>query len=165
MNRCLTVVLAASLLATLSSAAQAEQGMPSQATLRAMGLSGMQVISDRDALNIRGMGYQKSHSKAIAFGASYAKVNGKGAEAGTVDGYYAEGKHYAGGAHGSIAGKVVITKGGKGGHGGGGGGDWGNDAPSVSSNRGGGGHGGHGGKVQVKATIVFAGGFAVSKAY
>ena len=217
MKRCLTVVLAASLFAALGSVAQAEQGMPSQATLRAMGLSGMQVMNDFEAMSVRGMGFQQSgHSTAIAFGISYAKINGHDAEAGSIDGYYAEGKHHAAGAHGSYAGKVEITKtsGGKGGKGhgdkgrGGKGGKGGmnggghNGPPAASSSKGhkgggpkggdrkgggpkggghmgggpkggdhnggshkGGGHKGGGGKVQVKATIVFAGGYAVSSAY
>ncbi len=167
MKRCLTLALAASLLVALGSVAQAEQGMPSQATLRAMGLSGMQVMSDYDAMSIRGMGYQKSHSKAIAFGISYAKVSGHGAEAGSKDGFFAEGSHFAGGKHGSIAGKIVITKGGKK-HRGRDGGDmpWVGDTTTSLPNgdNNGGGHKG-GGKVQVKATIVFAGGFAISKAH
>jgi hypothetical protein len=165
MNKSLTVVLAASLLVALASTAQAEQGLPSQGTLRDMGLYGMSVLSDREAMDIRGMGYRgHSKSKAIAFGVSYAKVEKHGAEAGTIDGYYAEGKHFAAGAHGSVAGVIVIKKKGGGHHGGG---DWGNDTPAPVSNNGpphdGGGH--HGGGVKVKATIVFAGGFAVSKAY
>jgi hypothetical protein len=165
MKRCFTVALAASLLVALGSVAQAAQGMPSQATLRAMGLSGMQVISDFDAMSIRGMGYQKSHSKAIAFGISYAKVSGHGAEAGSIDGYYAEGKHFAAGKHGSIAGKIVITKGGKRKHRGHDGGnmDWVGDTNTTPPN--GDHHGGGHKNVKVKAVIVFAGGFAVSKAY
>jgi hypothetical protein len=161
MKRCLTVVLAAGLFAAFVGIAQAENGMPSQATLRAMGLSGMQVMSDREAMNVRGMGYTSSGSTAIAFGISYAHAGGYDASAGSLDGFFAKGNHYAGGAHGSIAGKVVITYGG----GGGGGGDWGNDSPS---------RGGDlpptrpphdGGGTRVRATIVFAGGFAVSSAY
>ena len=88
MKRCLIVVLAASMLVAFVGVARAELGMPSQATLRAMGLSGMQVMSDREAMNIRGMGYYSSRKKptAIAFGISYAPVGGHyGASAGTID--------------------------------------------------------------------------------
>lgn len=157
MNRCLSVVLAASMFAALANVAQAEQGAPNQATLRAMGLYGMTVLSDRDAMDVRGMGYhgKKSSSKVVTFGASYAKVKSHGAEAGTVDGYYAEGKHYAKGVHGSVAGKVTVEVSG-GGHGGGGGGGY----PTSSRNGGGGKP-----KVTVKATVVFAGGFAKASAY
>jgi hypothetical protein len=180
MKRCLIVVLAASMLVAFVGVARAEHGMPSQATLRAMGLSGMQVMSDREAMGVRGMGYYSSREKpkAIAFGISYAKVSGHyGARAGTVDGFFAKGKHYAAGAHGSIAGKVIISfDGGGGGFGGGGGG----------GGFGGGGHGDRpmrptyttngndippkvpphdGGGVKVKVKVVFAGGFAIAKAY
>ncbi len=172
MKRCLIVVLAASMLVAFVGVARAEHGMPSQATLRAMGLSGMQVMSDREAMGVRGMGYYSSREKpkAIAFGISYAKVSGHyGARAGTVDVFFAKGKHYAAGAHGSIAGKVIISFGGGGGGFGGGGGGFGggggppmrptyttngNDVPPHD-----------GGGVKVKAIVVFAGGFAVAKAY
>jgi len=162
MKRCLTVVMAASMLVAFVGIAQAKNGMPSQATLQAMGLSGMQVMSDSEAMNIRGLGYQShSKSKAIAFGISYANVGGHGAGAGSLDGFYAEGKHYAGGSHGSIAGKIVITKGGKKRR------RRSDNGPMPYTNGGGGnGGGGHGGGgVQVKATIVFAGGFAHSSAH
>jgi len=168
MKRCLTVVMAASMLVAFVGVAQAKNGMPSQATLQAMGLSGLQVMSDSEAMNVRGLGYQSygGKSKAIAFGVSYAHVGGHGGSAGSLDGFYAEGKHYAGGAHGSIAGKIVITKGGKKRRrGGDNGGNWRNDSPMPygGGGHGGGGHGGGG--VQVKATIVFAGGFAHSSAH
>ncbi len=173
MKRSLIVVLAASMVVAFVGVARAEHGMPSQATLRAMGLSGMQVMSDREAMNVRGMGYyspRKSSRKkptAIAFGISYAKVGGHhGASAGTIYGFFAKGKHFAAGAHGSIAGKVVIKKGGRGGHG-----DPHNGSPNktYTKDKGKGGrpqgppH--KGGGKQVKTIVVFAGGFAVAKAY
>ncbi len=164
MKRCLIVVLAASMLVAFVGVAQAEHGMPSQATLRAMGLSGMQVMSDREAMGVRGMGYYSSREKpkAIAFGISYAKVSGHyGARAGTIDGFFAKGKYYAAGAHGSIAGKVIISFDG-------GGYDGPPKNPTYTTN----GNGGppkvpphDGGGVKVKAIVVFAGGFAVAKAY
>jgi hypothetical protein len=155
MKQCLTVLLAASMLVAFVGIAQAENGMPSQSTLRAMGLSGMQVMSDREAMNVRGMGYSSHGSTAIAFGISYAHAGGRDASAGSLDGFFAKGKHYAGGSHGSIAGKVVITYGG-------GGGDY-NGPPQGTNGGGDGGHGGGG--TQIRATIVFAGGFAKSSAY
>ena len=160
MKRRLIIVLAASMLVAFVGVARAEQGMPSQATLRAMGLSGMQVMSDREAMGVRGMGYYSSRekSKAIAFGISYAKVSGHyGARAGTVDVFFAKGKHYAAGAHGSIAGKVVINFGG-------GGYDGPPKNPTYTTN-GNSGPPHDGGGVKVKAIVVFAGGFAVAKAY
>lgn len=171
MKRCLTVVLAAGLLVAFVGVAQAEQGMPSQATLRAMGLSGMQVMNDREAMDVRGMGYYSSHSKAIAFGVSYASVGGgHGPSAGSVDGFYAEGKYHAGGEHGSHASKVEIIYEYGGGHKDGGHGQPRNQAYTNGGGHSGGGHKGpsHGGgpkKVQVKVTKVYAGGYAYSSAY
>ncbi len=167
MKQNLTVLLAACLLVAFVGIAQAENGMPSQSTLRAMGLSGMQVMNDREAMNVRGMGYSSHGSTAIAFGISYAHAGGYDASAGSLDGFFAKGKYYAGGSHGSIAGKVVITYGGGGGFGGGGGGfGGGGDYSAPSSTNGGGGGGGHGGGgPQIRATIVFAGGFANSSAF
>jgi hypothetical protein len=134
---------------------------PSQATLAAMGLSGMSVMSDVEALNIRGMGFSghskkgkgKSKSSARAWGSSFARVSGHGAEAGSQNGYDSQGRHFAAGANLSFAGKLIVSGGG-----GGGGGDWGGDA-AVN---GGGGHGGHGGKPRVKAVVVFAGGGSIA---
>lgn len=157
MKRCLIVAMAASMLVAFVGIAQAENGMPSQATLRAMGLSGMQVMSDREAMDVRGMGYSSHGSTAIAFGISYAHAGGQGASAGSLDGYFSKGKYLAGGSHGSIAGRIVITKGGGGGGG-----------PPKGTNGGppnGGPPNGGGGGTQVKATIVFAGGFAHAYAF
>jgi len=172
MKRSLIVVLAASMVVAFVGVARAEHGMPSQATLRAMGLSGMQVMSDREAMNVRGMGYYSSRkssrkkSTAIAFGISYAKAGGRhGVSADTIDGFFAKGKHYAVGKHGSKAGKVVIIYG-DGGHRGSPKGPpnktytKGNgkgDRPQGPPHKGGGKH--------VKAIVVFAGGFAVAKAH
>ncbi len=172
MKQGLTFLLAAGLVATVVGTAQADQGMPSQLTLQAMGLSSLQVISDTEAMDIRGFGY-KPHGKsvAIAYGSSYAHVGGYGASAGSKDGFYAKGKHKAKGVHGSIAGKIIIKKyGGKkrGGHGGGMPQPWGNDNGGGGYTNGGGGHdggGGHKPKGKVKVVVVFAGGFAVASAH
>ena len=161
MNRCLTIVLAVSMVVAFVGVAQAESGMPSQATLHAMGLSGMQVMSDHEAMNVRGMGYKSSHSTAIAFGISYAHVGGRGGSGGSIDGFLSKGSYFAGGAHGSIAGKIIIKKGGRGGHDGGG--HNGGPYNGNGGHNGGGGHGGGG--VKVTKTIVFAGGFAVASAH
>ncbi len=157
MRQFFTLSLSAMVLVAMGSFVQAQQGMPSQATLNAMGLSGMQVVSDSEAMSIRGHGYQRGKSIAIAFGVSYAHVGGKKAGAGSIDGFLAIGKHHASGKHGSIAGKIVIG----GGHGGmpqpwgnsGGPPTWGND------------NGGYRPQPHVKAVVVFAGGFAHSSAY
>jgi hypothetical protein len=83
-----------------------------------MGLSGLIVMSDSDAMSVRGMGYsndghgsKKNHhskkksqkSSASASGKSWAEVEFEGekldveAEAGTYNKYDAKGKHYASG--------------------------------------------------------------------
>lgn len=155
MMRILTVALVAVSMLALAGVAQAEDGRPSQSTLTAMGLSGMQVMSDSQALEVRGMGYYQPYNKkgvAIAYGKSYAHVSGKGASAGSKDGFYAEGHHVAGGAHGSHAKIVVVKK--KGRRGGGG-----NNGPQAYTNGGGGGKK-RGGKVHVKAVKVSAGGYS-----
>ncbi len=159
MKACVTSLLSVGLLATLAGSAHAEQGLPSQAMLSAMGLSGIQVMSDSEALTIRGLGYG-GHSVAIAYGKSYANVGGYGAKAGSKDGFFAKGKYSAKGKHGSYAGKIIITKkGGRPKHGGGGG-NWG----GGGGNWGGGGHGGPK-VVKVKKVFVFAGGYAKASAY
>ncbi len=138
------------LLFAVASSVQAEQGQPSQSMLSDMGLASITVMSDAEAMAIRGLGYQPhykdqyygSKSSATAYGNSYASVSGYGAQASTQDGFYASGRRKAGGKHSSYAGIVVKTSGG-----GGQGGGW---------------YGGGGGssnpKPQVKKIVVFAGG-------
>ena len=141
MKKLLTVVAALAVMVILSASASASEGAISSATLKAMGLSGMQVMTDDAGMDVRGFGYQRGKGKkslAIAFGASYAHVGGKGGSAGSVDGYLAVGKHFAGGAHGSVAGKTTkhVTKKGR-----------------------------RGKHVKKHSVKVYAGGFAVSSAY
>jgi len=148
MKTCVTSLFSVALLAMLVGTAQAQQGIPSQAMLSAMGLSGIQVMSDSEAINIRGLGYSgHGHSVAIAYGKSWANVGGHGAHAGSEDGFFAKGKYKAHGKHGSYAG-IIIKKGRPQHHGGHG--DW----------------GGHGKpKPTVKKVFVFAGGFAKASAH
>lgn len=110
-------VLPALAVMCLATSAQADSGAIDSATLSAMGLSGVQVVSDAEAMEVRGMGY--SHGKkssAKAFGISYAYLETGGGRyrsslgngsAGTLDGFLAKGSHYAGGEHLSEA---VISK-------------------------------------------------------
>ena len=151
MNRTLIVALAAGSMLALTSAAQADHSRPSTSTLQAMGLGGMQIISDTEAMSVRGMGYYTPYygkkNIAIAHGTSYAHVHGKGGKAGTKDGFYAEGNYYAKGKHGSKA-KIVISHGKKRGGGG----------PKTRSNGRGGGPKHGGGKP--KSVKVYAGGYA-----
>jgi hypothetical protein len=94
-----------------AAAAQADQGI-SSSTLQAMGLTGLSVMSDSDALSIRGLGYSGGHRSrykhkkdnrpsAEAEGRSWAKVELDGwkeeAEAGSHNSYDAEGNYEAAG--------------------------------------------------------------------
>ena len=113
---------ALALIVALSGSAVADNGI-SQATLQDMGLAGIELMSDADAMAIRGLGYDlstntpeppRSDNKpwSLAFGVSYAEVeeNGHdwfGGEAATLDGFVALGKYMASGEHFSEAG---ITK-------------------------------------------------------
>ena len=118
MTKLLVTLPALALVVALSGSALAENGAVSEATLQAMGLAGMQLMSDDAALAIRGKGYMPtmngSKPWSLAFGTSYANVGrvhlGEesigGIGAGTIDGFVAEGKYMASGEHFSEAGKV-----------------------------------------------------------
>ena len=172
-------LLACSVLAATAGLSCAEQGLPEASTLGDMGLSGLQVISDDEALDIRGFGYdpwhgygrhakhQSKHRSATAFGRSWAQIAYQGASAGTEDGFAAMGRHLAQGEHGSEAG-IVITHGkGKMRRGGrrGGGGQGGPPQATNGGGNNGGGMNGHGGgyppKPKAKSARVFAGGFSI----
>jgi hypothetical protein len=132
-------------------------GLPSQATLDAMGLGGIKVMDDASAMNIRGFGYsghskKSSKSSARAYGSSFAKISGHGAQAGSQNGYDSKGNHFAAGANLSVAGIVIETGGGNNGGGGGG--------PAWNGQGGNG--GGHGGGPKVKSVKVFAGGGSIA---
>lgn len=138
-------------LAALAAAypAFAAGGRPSDETLAAMGLAGLNVISDDAGLAVRGFGY----NGASAYGQSFAVVSSKGAMAGSTNGYKASGKKKAAGANLSFAGVEVKKSGGH--HGGdgsyGGQGNYGSGGGYGSNGGGGshgsgGSHGGYGGK-------------------
>jgi hypothetical protein len=118
---------------------------PSQLVLNDMGLGNLVVMSDSDALTVRGMGY----SSVRAYGHSWASVSLWGASAGSENGYSSKGKRKAWGSTDSHAGVVIEVRGGHGGGKGGG-----------KSYGGGGGRGGKGGKVgggSIKV-VAFSGG-------
>jgi hypothetical protein len=114
-------MLSAALVCAVAPAVQAEQRV-SSSTLQAMGLSGLVVMTDSDAMSIRGKGFSSGgyqskkdkHSKkkdskpwASASGNSWAEVELDGhkaeAEAGTRNKYAAEGKYEASGDNNSEA--------------------------------------------------------------
>ncbi len=111
---------ALALVVALSGSAVADNGI-SQATLQDMGLAGIELMSDADAMEIRGLGFNggghmpepttSDKPWTLAFGISYAKVkDGRHSQgsAGTLDGFVAEGKYMAAGEHFSEAGRVTI---------------------------------------------------------
>ncbi len=122
MTKLFVTLPALALVVALSGSAVADNGI-SQATLQDMGLAGIELMSDADAMAIRGLGYDlstntpeppRSDNKpwSLAFGVSYAEVEEDGhghldGEAATLDGFVALGKYMASGEHFSEAG---ITK-------------------------------------------------------
>lgn len=135
---------------------QAEDGRPSRDALAAMGLGSMTIMSDEEALAVRGHGYQGS--SVSVFGSSFATINGgPNGGAHSENGYLANGKHHAKGSNSSYAGVATTTSGG---HKPGGG----NCRPSRCGNYGGGGGGGYGG-IKVQSTVFFAGGHSSASAW
>ena len=114
MTKFLVTLPALALVAVLSSSAVADNSI-SEATLADMGLAGIEKISDSEAMAVRGMGYyggghgyREYEPSSLAFGVSYAGVKSDkhhtGAEAGTMDGFLAQGRYTAAGEHLSEAG-------------------------------------------------------------
>jgi len=124
MSKALLSLLAAALVCVAGTNAVASDEI-STTTLSSMGLSGLQVMTDSQALEVRGMGYMGSrnsyrnrhddHKKkaekpwAAANGKSWASVELGGrhsseeAGAGSRNSYAAEGKYFAGGQNYSEA--------------------------------------------------------------
>jgi hypothetical protein len=138
----------------------AQERAPSKAALSEMGLSGLTVMSDDDAMNVRGEGFKSDGSSASAWGSSFAFVSTPFGAAASTNGYNAHGKHSANGDNLSFAGAVVSISTSKdhdkppmNGGGYGGMGDKGNKGSKGSSgmgsygggNKGGSGMGGNGG--------------------
>jgi hypothetical protein len=96
--------LACALVAAMVTISKADQ--PNQQVLSDMGLGSLVVMSDSDALSVRGMGY----APVKAYGSSWASISGKGGSAGSKNSYSATGKHAAWGEANSEAG-IEIKKG------------------------------------------------------
>ena len=115
MTKLFVTLPALALVVALSGSAVADNGI-SQATLQDMGLAGIELMSDTDAMAIRGMGFDSGNHVptpptgdkpwSLAFGISYATIGTSNSSAGTVDGFIAEGKFMAAGEHLSEAGTV-----------------------------------------------------------
>lgn len=114
--------LAVALIA-LAGSARAEEGISAD-TLAAMGLSNLNVISDSDALAVRGHGFRGgNYSKGCktcgprgkvspysrATGASFATIETKDGGAHTENSYFAEGPYGASGSNYSEAGSEVTN--------------------------------------------------------
>jgi hypothetical protein len=106
----LGLIVAALVVAGMTGVSQAADGRPSDATLAAMGLADLNVMSDSESLSVRGLGW----SGSSAYGQSFAVVASNGAVAGSKNGYNASGKKVAGGSNLSFA-EVEVKHGG--GHG------------------------------------------------
>jgi hypothetical protein len=156
--------------AAVASGVRAESGQPSRQTLQAMGLGSMVVMSDDDAMSVRGHGYKGGGSSVIVSGNSFATYNG-GDQGGShsENAYSATGKHKASGSNSSYAGGADIwisTGGGK--PNGNGGGGHGPKPPKSNGGGYGGGGGGYGGgkpTVKIHATVFFAGGHSSAHAW
>jgi hypothetical protein len=117
-------------------------------------------MSDDEAMSVRGLGFQGGHSMVRVTGSSFATINGPNGNAHSENAYIGEGKHFAAGANGSLAGVIHVSSG----HGGkkGGHDDW-----KMTRSPGGkwGKMGGGKGRINVRATVFFAGGFSFAVAH
>jgi hypothetical protein len=150
----------------------AQQGAPSKAALSEMGLSGLTVMSDDDAMNVRGEGFKGGGSSASAWGSSFAFVATPVGVAGSTNGYNAHGKHSASGDNLSFAGVTVSTSTSKGhskppmdGGGYGGMSKCNKGSCSTCGNNGGGGGNKGGSKMTTVTFVVFAGGSSHAHAH
>jgi hypothetical protein len=140
--------LACAVTATMASLGWAAD-RPNQQILSDMGLGGITIMSDDEALSVRGMGW----GSAKAYGKSWANVHVDGASAGSENAYSSSGKHKAWGESDSHAAVIIVkAKLGGGGHGGDNN-DW-----SGGGDNHGGNSGNHGGSIKVKAVIAISGG-------
>ncbi len=106
-----------SMVATLvcvAGSARADEAI-SASTLNEMGLSNITIMSDTDALAVRGLGFSGGYNSKMgsrakkspwsrAFGNSFATLEGKEGAASTENGYFAEGPYAASGDNFSEAG-------------------------------------------------------------
>jgi hypothetical protein len=101
--------IAITLIAAAGPSARAQENRPSRQTLAAMGLSGMVVMSDEDAMSVRGQGFPGGRSSVQVFGTSQATIVGRNGGAHSQNAYAVQGSHFAAGANGSHAGVVHKT--------------------------------------------------------
>lgn len=123
MSKTILSMLVAAVVCVAGSA-KAEE-VVSNSLLADMGLSGMTVMSDSDAMAIRGHGFSgygkmgkgckscgprgKVNPYSRAFGSSFANIETKDGDAHTENGYFAEGPFGASGTNISEAGSTVVN--------------------------------------------------------
>ena len=122
MSKTFLSLLGAALVCVAASTATANDGIAA-GTLADMGLAGLDVMSDSDALSIRGKGFAGGYKTACkfcgpratkepwsaAFGNSFATIETKDGAAHSENGYAAEGPYGASGENFSEAGSVVTN--------------------------------------------------------
>jgi hypothetical protein len=102
MKKLSVFVPALALAVMMSASAFAENGAVSSTTLDAMGLGGMQVMSDQEAMAVRGRGFVSAYgdsSSSINIGINFGPFGGLNFDTSTSDGFLANGKYLAGGVH------------------------------------------------------------------
>jgi hypothetical protein len=97
------VGLATVLTTVFAAAVVADGSRPSQRVLNEMGLGGLAVMSDDEAMNVRGHGFKLASSVNV-FGNSFATFDTPLGTSHSENGYAAEGNHFAFGKNYSEAG-------------------------------------------------------------
>jgi hypothetical protein len=95
--------LVVALVAICPAFASAENGRPSQETLKAMGLSGMEVMSDEQAMSVRGQGF------TFAGGLSWAFVGPGFPNAASVNVSFSGGDYWSAQANSSYADRLNVN--------------------------------------------------------
>jgi hypothetical protein len=155
-------ICVAVLLLSFTTRIAAEETQPTERVLSEMGLSGLDIMTDAQALTVRGHGFMNG-SSARVFGNSFATFDTPSGTSHSENGYAAERRHIAFGANFSVAGNRTISTGGENGSGAvlrgnavrRGGLRWGGNTRL---------NGLHGGGNANVTTKVFAGGFSIAGA-
>lgn len=114
-----SLALSAVLVVAAAQAVSADDAIATS-DLAAMGLAGLDTMTDSDALAVRGKGWMPPTYNypvhpgfgapgADAYGTSWANISNDHGSAGTDDGFFAVGHFSAGGSHFSEAGKEIVT--------------------------------------------------------
>jgi len=102
MKKLSVFVPALALAVMMSASAFAENGAVSDATMKAMGLSGMQVMSDQEAMAVRGRGFVSTYGNSyssIGINFNFGPFGGLNFNTNTSNGFNADGKFLAGGTN------------------------------------------------------------------